>query len=64
MNINQFIDEFDNFSLERKRRFLTKLFSQIIDNPNDHEELLLQWLLPVLSDAEADDYFGTEGFDG
>lgn len=64
MNIQNFIDEWDDLSKERKRRFLSKLFVQLVDNPDKHEDLLMGDILPVLNDLEADDYFGTEGFDG
>lgn len=64
MNIQDFITEWDNLSRERKSRFLSKLFVKISDNPDKHEELLMGDLLPILNDLEADDYFGTEGFDG
>lgn len=63
MDISSFYDEWDDLSKERKRRFLTKLFSVFIDDPNEHEKVIWD-ILSDLIDLEADDYFGTEGFDG
>lgn len=63
MDIKSFHTEWDDLSVERKRRFLTKLFSTLIDNPVEHEPLLLD-LLDWFIEAEDNDYFGTEGFDG
>lgn len=64
MDIRSFYNEFYDLSKERKSRFLTKLFSQIIDDPNYHEDLLMMDILPGFIEAEENDYFGTEGFDG
>lgn len=60
MTIQDFLEEYNNFSIGRKR----EAFKNLIDQLNEDEiELHLPEILDYYLDFEADDFFGTEGAD-
>lgn len=65
MNIYQFLDEEENLSLDRRKRFVFSLVEYIMNNENRFAENnpLIEFLMACES-LEQDDMFGTEGFHG
>lgn len=70
MNIRTFIDEYDSLSFERRRSFANRVMNELTkrinqDYANDgNSDTFEVFLFPILDELEANDYFGTEGFDG
>lgn len=70
MNIDEFCNEYDNLTDVRKRDFVNRLLNELTKKVNQEfsnegtSDLFLEEILPALLEAEADDYFGTEGFKG
>lgn len=70
MNIEEFRRLFENLSLERRRNFANRLLNEITKKINQeykndgYSTFFEEILLPILEDEEANDYFGTEGFNG
>lgn len=69
MNIQTFTTEYGDLSTERRRGYanrlmneLTKIINQEYKNDGD-SETFVEVFLPILVDLEAEDFFGTEGFD-
>lgn len=62
MMIHQFLEEYDNLSEERKKAGLKRLFDEIMRDPTQYEDFIDD-VLRSAADAEANDYFGTEGLD-
>lgn len=61
MMLYEFEEEYHNLSRTRKQEGLEVLFTELHDNVDRHQD----FIKAILSDAvdlEADDYFGTEGF--
>jgi len=69
MNIQTFIDEYDNLSKERQRSFANRLMNELTKRINQeytsdgYSDTFVIDLLPILNELEANDFFGTEGFD-
>lgn len=69
MNIQTFTEEYGNLSTERQRNFANRLMNELTKRINQeyqndgYSDTFIIDLLPVLNDLEADDFFGTEGFD-
>lgn len=70
MNIDEFYNEHANLLDHKKRDFVNRLLNELTRKINQEfsdegtSSLFFDEILPVLLDAEADDYFGTEGFKG
>lgn len=70
MNIDEFCNEYDNLTDIRKRDFVNRLLNELTKRVNQeysndgNSHLFDKEILPILLEAEADDYFGTEGFKG
>lgn len=61
MMLYEFAEEYHNLSRTRKQEGLEVLFTELHDNVDRYQDFIEE----ILSDAvllEADDYFGTEGF--
>ena len=70
MNIDTFLIEYKDLSNERRRSFANRLMNELTKKVNQEYNdegnsiFFEEELLPLLSDLEAQDYFGTEGFEG
>lgn len=62
MTLREFLDEYDNLSVERKRSGVKKFLLTMVENSDYFEYTLHDWMVEVLPD-EALDIFGTEGMD-
>jgi hypothetical protein len=69
MDIQTFQSELNNLTVERRRNFANRLLNELTkkinqEYKNDGDSILFEEiLLPILAEEEANDYFGTEGFD-
>lgn len=65
MTLDEFSVEYENLSTSRQREVWDKVFNSFIKSPEavDNNYGILQEILGVLVVAEAEDYFGTEGFE-
>ena len=67
MDIENFINNFDDISTGRKTEYLSDIIGMLILNDSNGDldaRYVLDELLVNLQDLEADDYFGTEGYKG
>lgn len=67
MDIRTFTDNFDDLSPERKMTYLSGIIDYLLDRDSTgclDARYVLDELLVLLQDLEADDYFGTEGYRG
>ena len=62
MTINEFYEEYENLTPERKRLALDRLFNEVLRDMEQYEDFIYSVLLEA-STLEQDDYFGTEGLD-
>jgi len=60
MNVDQFKAEYSALASYRKREGLDRLFTHIISDLDQNEDIILD-ILDLADMAEANDYFGTEG---
>lgn len=62
MVIQEFLNEFDGLTEERRKQGLEAFFNELLRDPDQY----IDFILDILEDAgylEQDDYFGTEGLD-
>lgn len=59
MVLRDILDNWDDISHQKKRQAFQKVIDFI--DYEDDEDALLKTILIIASDAEEDDYFGTEG---
>lgn len=70
MNIYQFVEEYNNLTPEARRNFANRVMNELTKSINQEYKnentsyVFEEYLLPILEELEADDYFGTEGFKG
>lgn len=62
MNIREFNEEYDNLIKTRRQEGLKKIFDYILKDIDDNYGLITD-ILPIFTEAESEDYFGTEGLD-
>lgn len=62
MMLQQFLDEYENLSDDRKKTGLKRLFDELVRDPEQYEGFIFDILTQAV-ECEADDYFGTEGLD-
>ena len=61
MTIFELVEEWGDISLDRKAIALEAVMDYLSNNIEDNEDLIEQ-IFELLAEHEADDYFGTEGF--
>ena len=61
MTLNDFANEYDNFIPEVQQAKLRKFFEYILNDIEANYHLIGE-ILDIAMSLEADDYFGTEGF--
>lgn len=59
MTLRDVLENWDDISHQKKRQALQQVINFI--DYEDNEDTLLKTILIIASDAEEDDYFGTEG---
>lgn len=62
MTINDFFDEYEGLTDDRKTEGLYRLFTYLQDHKDTNEGVIYS-LLEVCSEEERNDGFGTEGLD-
>lgn len=69
MTIDTFLKEYNSLTNERRRNFANRLLNELTKLINQEYKdggnsvFFEEELLPLLNNLEAEDYFGTEGFD-
>lgn len=64
MNVHEFANQFDNFKPSARAYYLADIIQYVAMKDDDHGRFVIDELLALLQDLEADDYFGTEGWRG
>lgn len=62
MNAHEFLDEYDNLTVERRAAGLRRLMERLINDPGQYGEFIYDTLTLAVA-LEEDDYWGTEGLD-